>query len=216
MKDPDILAAVGPVAEAFEKLGILYCIGGSVASSAYGKPRATLDVDVVSDLAQRHVGSLVKMLESSCYIDEIAISKAIRRRSSFNLIHLETMIKVDVFIVRDRPYPQQAMRRRRKDTLAEDQQAVEYYLASCEDIILTKLDWYRMGGKVSGRQWSDVVGVLKVQEKSLDRVYLRHWASELNLTGLLEQAFRDAGIQFKGKDPQCTRQTSNSPSEIDP
>ena len=138
------------------------------------------------------------MLESSYYIDEDAILEAIRRHSSFNLIHLETMIKVDVFIVGDEPYPQQALRRRRKDTLDEDQQTVEFYLASSEDIVLIKLDWYRMGGEVSERQWSDVVGVLKVQEKSLDREYLRHWASELKLTGLLEQAFRDAGIQLYG------------------
>lgn len=198
MRYPDLLAAIGPVAEAFEKLGVPYYIGGSVASSAYGAPRATLDVDIVSDLKPQHVRFLAEMLESSYYIDEDAILEAIRRHSSFNLIHLETMIKVDVFIVGDEPYPQQALRRRRKDTLDEDQQAVEFYLASSEDIVLIKLDWYRMGGEVSERQWSDVVGVLKVQEKSLDREYLRHWASELKLTGLLQQAFRDAGIQLYG------------------
>ena len=198
MKDPDLLTAIGPVAEAFEKLGVLYYIGGSIASSAYGAPRATLDVDMVSDLKPQHVPFLVKMLESSYYIDEDEIGEAIRRHSSFNLIHLETMIKVDVFIVGDEPYPRQALRRRRKDTLDENPQAVEYYLASSEDIVLIKLLWYRMGGEVSERQWSDVVGVLKVQDTSLDREYLQHWASELKLTGLLEQAFRDAGIPLYG------------------
>jgi hypothetical protein len=98
MRDPDLLAAIGPVAKAFETLGVLYYIGGSLASSAYGAPRATLDVDMVSDLKPQHVRSLVKMLESSYYIDEDAILEAIHRHSSFNLIHLETMIKVDVFL----------------------------------------------------------------------------------------------------------------------
>jgi len=196
MRDPDLLAAIGPVTEAFEKLGAHYYIGGSIASSAYGAARATLDVDMVSDLKPQHVHNLAKMLESSYYIDEDAIGEAIRKHSSFNLIHLETMIKVDVFIVGDEPYPQQALRRRRKDTLDEDQQAIEFYFATSEDIVLIKLGWYRMGGEVSERQWSDVVGVLKVQDKVLDREYLRHWASELKLTGLLEQAFRDAGIQL--------------------
>ena len=196
MRDSDLLAAIGPVAEAFEKLGALYYIGGSIASSAYGAARATLDVDMVSDLKPQHVRFLANMLESSYYLDEDAILEAIRRHSSFNLIHLETMIKVDVFIVGDEPYPRQALLRRRKDTLDEDQQAVEFYLASSEDIILKKLDWYRMGGEVSERQWSDVVGVLKVQDKALDMEYLRYWASEMKLTGLLEQAFRDAGIQL--------------------
>ena len=190
------MAAIGLVAEAFEKLGAVYYIGGSIASSAYGAARATLDVDMVSDLKPQHVRFLAKMLESSYYIEEDEIGEAIRKHSSFNLIHLETMIKVDVFIVGDEPYPQQALRRRRKDTLDEDQQAVEFYLATSEDIVLIKLDWYRMGGEVYERQWSDVVGVLKVQDKALDREYIRHWASELKLTGLLEQACGDAGIQM--------------------
>lgn len=194
MREPDLLAAIRPVAEAFEKLGVLYYIGGSIASSAYGAARATLDVDMASDLKPQHVPFLTKMLESSYYIDKDEILEAIRKHSSFNLIHLETMIKVDVFIIRDEPYPQQALRRRRKDTLDENQQGVQFYLASSEDIVLIKLDWYRMGGEVSERQWSDVVGVLKVQEKLLDREYLRQWASELKLTDLLEKAFRDAGI----------------------
>lgn len=65
MKNPDMLAAAEPVANAFEKLGIIYCIGGSVASSAYGIPRSTMDVDMISDLKPEHVPSLVKMLEPS-------------------------------------------------------------------------------------------------------------------------------------------------------
>ena len=194
MRDPDLLVAIGPVADAFEKLGALYYIGGSIASSAYGAARSTLDVDMVSDLKPQHVRFLAKMLESSYYIDEDAILEAIRRHSSFNLIHFETMIKVDVFIVGNEPFFQQVLCRRRKDTLDEDQQTVEFYLPSSEDIILIKLGWYRMGGELSERQWSDVVGVLKVQDKAMDREYLRHWASELKLTDLLEKAFRDAGI----------------------
>lgn len=70
MNNPDILIAIEPVAEAFEKLGILYYIGGSVASSAYGIPRSTMDVDMVSDLKPEHVRSFVRMLEPSYYIDE--------------------------------------------------------------------------------------------------------------------------------------------------
>lgn len=194
MREPDLLAAIGPVAEAFEKLGVQYYIGGSIASSAYGTARTTLDVDMASDLKPQDVRSLADMLNASYYIDEDAILEAIRRHSSFNLIHLETMIKVDVFIVGNEPFLQQVLRRRRKDTLDEDQQTVDFYLPSSEDIILIKLDWYRSGGGVSERQWNDVVGVLKVQDKALDREYLRHWASELKLTDLLEKVFRETGI----------------------
>lgn len=194
MKNPDIVAAAEPVVKAFEKLGVPYYIGGSVASSAYGVARATLDVDMVSDLKPEHVHPLAEMLESDYYIDEKMILDAIHRSSSFNLMHLETMLKVDVFVVKDRPYYKEAFKRKRKDSLDEEQGAAEFYLASSEDIILSKLEWFRMGGNVSERQWGDVLGVLKVQGDSLDVKYLRYWAAELGIADLLEQAFRDAGI----------------------
>jgi len=191
MKEPDLLAVIRPVAEAFEKLGAFYYIGGSIASSAYGAARATLDVDMASDLKPQYVDLFVKMLDTSYYIDKDAILEAIRKHSSFNLIHLDT-----IFIIEDKPYPRQALSRRRKETLDEDQHAAEFYFASSEDIVLIKLDWYRIGGEVSERQWSDVIGVLKIQDKALDKDYLRHWASELKLSYLLEKAFQDAGIHI--------------------
>ncbi|MFQ5688042.1 MAG: hypothetical protein ACE5GV_15450, partial [Candidatus Scalindua sp.] len=101
MKSPDIISAVKPVVEGFDKLGIPYYIGGSVASSTYGLARSTLDVDMVSDLKSEYVHQLVKMLEATYYIDEGVILNAIQRRSTFNLIHLESMLKVDVFVERE-------------------------------------------------------------------------------------------------------------------
>jgi len=151
---------------------------------------------MVSDLKHRHVRSFVEQLKPSYYIDEDIISHAIHRHSSFNLIHLETMVKVDVFVAKDQPYQREALRRRRTDTLDEGREDDKYYLVSCEDIILSKLDWNRMGREVSERQWNDVLGVLKVQEHSIDTQYLRRWASEMKLTDLLEQACDDAGVKL--------------------
>lgn len=195
MKGSDILEATEPVADAFEKLGVLYYIGGSVASSAYGIPRSTMDVDMVSDLKPEHVRSLVRMLEPSYYIDENMILDAIERRSSFNIIHLGTMIKIDVFVTKNSSYDIETFKRRRKDTLDEDRSSAEFYLVSPEDIILNKLVWFRMGGGVSDRQQNDVLGVLKVQKDSLDEKYLKYWASELGVRDLLEKAFQDSGIR---------------------
>ena len=192
MKKPDILAALDPVVKAFEKIGVSYYLGGSVASSAYGIARATLDVDLVADLKTQHVNSLTEMLKSDYYIDKEMILDAIKRHASFNLIHLETMLKVDIFIIKDRPYDGVAFQRKRKDTLDEEQGAAEFYLASPEDIILNKLEWFQMGGKVSERQWHDVLGIMKVQRELIDKEYLRRWATELGISDLLEQAFRDA------------------------
>jgi len=86
--DSDIVLAARLVAEAFDKLGIPYYIGGSVASSAYGMARSTMDVDMVADIKPRHVQSLVRMLEASHYIDAEMILDAIERRFSFNIIHI--------------------------------------------------------------------------------------------------------------------------------
>lgn len=194
MKDTDILRTIIPVTQAFDKLGITYYIGGSVASSAYGMARATMDVDCVSDLSPEKVKDFVEMLKAEYYIDEQMILEAIARCSSFNLIHLETMLKVDIFIVKKRPYDQGALRRRKKDTLDDDKDVPEIYLASPEDVILSKLDWFHRGGRTSQKQWEDILGVLKVQKGYLDMEYLNHWACDLDLLDLLKKVFTEAGV----------------------
>jgi len=193
MNTLEILAAITPIADAFEQLGIAYHIGGSVASSAYGFIRATIDADLVADLRLEHVRPLVKQLEADYYIDADAVRDAIRRRSSFNAIHLGTMLKVDVFIPKARPFDQEEQRRVRQEVLVEGTHP--FYMASPEGTILNKLEWYRMGGEVSDRQWNDILGVLKVQATALDMAYLQRWARALEVTDLLERALVDAGLK---------------------
>ncbi len=193
MKKPDIIVALDMVIDCFEKLSIAYYIGGSVASSAYGIARATMDVDLVADIEIPQVNRLVKTLKTDYFIDAEMIKDAIHRGASFNLIHLETMIKIDVFIVEDQPYDSEALARRRPDTLDEESSR-KFYLSSAEDIILSKLRWYQKGGRVSEQQFKDVLGVLKVQADKLDLEYLKLWASRLNLSDLLNRSFDDAGM----------------------
>ena len=195
MKTSSILSALKPVVEAFEKLKISYYIGGSVASSAYGLARTTLDVDLVSDVKLQHVPPLTEKLESAYYVDSGMMISAIREQSSFNLIHLETMIKIDVFILKDRPYDRSTFQRKRKDTLEEEQKSADYYLASPEDVIISKMEWFCRGGKISERQWNDVLGILKIQGNNLDVKYLKHWSAELGLIDLLIKAFDEAGLK---------------------
>jgi hypothetical protein len=190
---PDILAAITPIVEALEELGIPYHIGGSVASSLYGLPRLTIDADLVADIRMKHVRPLVKQLETDYYIDEDMIRDAIRRQSSFNVIHLDTMLKVDVFIPKTRLFDQEELRKVRQEVLSEGTRP--FNIASPEGTILNKLEWYRMGGEVSDRQWNDILGVLKVQGTNLDMAYLQRWAADLSVTDLLERALVDAGLK---------------------
>jgi hypothetical protein len=192
---PSILQALEPVVQAFEALGIGYQIGGSIASSAYGIARATLDVDLVADLNGNQIRPLVDRLLDAYYVDEERVRDAVARRSSFNVIHLESMLKIDVFVLKSRLYDRVAFARARMQNLGEAElPRHHYYVASPEDVILNKLDWYRQGGCVSERQWNDVLGILKVQQYSLDIEYMQRWADALGLSDLLLRALRDSGM----------------------
>jgi hypothetical protein len=192
MNVPDILAATTPVVEALEQLEVPYHIGGSVASSLNGIPRLTIDVDLVTNLRLEHVRPLVRLLEAEYYIDEDAVRDAVKRRSSFNVIHFESILKIDVFVAKSRLFDQEEFRRVRLKTLEGSDRP--FYVASPEGTILNKLEWYRMGGEVSDRQWNDILGVLKVQGTNLDMAYLQSWAVALKVSDLLERALVDAGL----------------------
>ena len=182
------------VIEALEELNVLYLIGGSLASAVHGVARATLDTDLVADLRLEHAEQLAQALSDAFYVDAESIRDAIRHHSSFNVIHLETMFKVDVFVRKQRPFDQAQFERRVAQVVATDPERTAY-VASPEDTVLTKLEWYRMGGEVSDRQWRDVLGVLKVQGEWLDVVYLRRWATALGVANLLEKALTAAEHQ---------------------
>jgi hypothetical protein len=191
---PTILAAMIPVIDAFEQLGVAYYIGGSVASSLHGLPRSTLNVDLIADLRLEHVQPLVTRLQDAYCLDEAAIRTAIQRRASCNLIHLETMLKVDIFVLKTRPFDQGAFQRIQQHHASQTEPARMLVLSSAEDAVLAKLGWYRMGGEVSERQWNDLLGILTVQGTALDLPYLRHWAADLQVTDLLERALAEAHL----------------------
>ncbi len=197
----DAVAVAQAVAEALEKLGIIYWIGGSMASSIYGTPRSTQDVDFVAELKEEQVDALVDALKDEFYIDGEAVRRAIRTRRSFNVIHLDTMYKADIFVLGADRHAQEEKERRRKERLGSEPDAPTAYFCSAEDIILQKLVWYRKGGNISDRQWNDVLSVIKVQANNLDYAYLRRWAFELNINDLLDKALSDAGLSDRSTQP---------------
>ena len=101
------------------------------------------------------------------------------------------MFKVDVFLPKPRLYSQQQMERRVRQPLSPEL-ARQVYFSSAEDSVLSKLEWYRLGGEVSDRQWRDILGVIKTQGERLDLAYLRQWATVLNVVDLLEKALLEA------------------------
>ena len=140
-----------------------YHIGSSVASSFYGVARATLDVDLIVNFPPQQIEPFVQQLKTMYYVDAEMIREAVQRRSSFNLIHLETMIKIDIFVNKDQAFDREVFRRVQHVPLEDEPDPRNIALASPEDVLLRKLEWYKGGGEVSERQWNDVLGMLKVQ-----------------------------------------------------
>lgn len=179
------------VTQTLEQIGVAYAVGGSLASSLHGVMRSTLDVDIVADIRLEHIPLLVATLAEEFYADDEMMREAIKRHSSFNLIHYETAFKVDIFIRKLRRFDNMQLERRRTLVIANDPER-SIYVTSPEDTVLAKLEWYRLGGEVSDRQWRDILGVLKTRAGELDLDYLRVWSRELKVSDLLERVLQEA------------------------
>lgn len=190
----ELLNGVGPVVEGLQELGISYVITGSVAGLAYGMYRSTADVDIVVDLRPEHVGPLVSRLEGTYYSDANMLYEAIQHRSSCNLIYLESMLKVALFIAKNEQFEATIFERARAEEYETAHGEYRFCFTSPEDLVLRKLEWYRNTGLTSERQWTDILGVLKVQADALDFDYMHVWAQRLELSELLELAHEDAGL----------------------
>lgn len=162
----------------FDAEGIPYMLTGSLASTLYGEPRSTVDVDLVVVLDAAALGALLSALpEDRYYVSEDAARDALKRQGQFNVIDLETGWKVDLILRKRRPFSLEEFGRRvRREVLG-----VEIDLVSVEDSILSKLEWARRGG--SERQLRDVRAMVMLQRDRLDVAYIERWAEEL---GVLE------------------------------
>ena len=186
---PPLFEALVLVVRVLDELGITYVVGGSLASSAHGEARTTQDVDIVVDLRAALVVPLIERLQGAFYADVERARQAVERRGSFNIIHLPTMSKIDLFVAGDTAAERAQMERRQRLPLPGLPE-VTLALASPEDVIVQKLRWFRLGNEVSERQWRDALGIVRVQGEALDRAYLRQAARGLGVDDLLERLLR--------------------------
>lgn len=177
--------------DVLDRLGIIYAIGGSVASSAYGTMRFTQDADIAVQPFGPVADRFYDAIKDEFYISNEAMREALDSCGSFNVIHLETSFKIDIFVQGPGEFEQRLLARRRKARLS-DAGHMDLDVVSPEDIVLLKLRWFNRIGGTSERQWSDVLGVLGVQGNALDFEYLTASARELGLEELLNRAMAEA------------------------
>jgi hypothetical protein len=182
----DALDVALQVARALEQIGAGYFLGGSLASSLQGEPRATNDIDFVVKWSVSQVTPFASALGPDFAVDEDALRDAIRRGGSFNIYYLPLVTKIDLFTLGREPFDASEFARRRPVRVRAD--GSELYVKSPEDTVLRKLLWYQAGGEVSSTQWRDVVEVLRVSGPLLDRTYLAEWAGRLHIDDLLTRA----------------------------
>jgi hypothetical protein len=188
---PDPTAVAATVTRQLERLGIRYVIGGSFASSLHGEPRSTNDVDIVADLDQRSAVDLVQSLGPEFHADRDAAIEAVRSNASFNVVHVATAVKIDIFVAGTDALDQERLQRRQRVTVAAEDASESFFVDTAEDVVLRKLEWFRRGGEVSERQWRDVIAVLRVR-RELNHEYLLEWATRLGVADLLKRAMEVA------------------------
>lgn len=175
------------VLDALDSLEIPYMVTGSFASNFWGRPRFTHDADLVVEILPEKAEALARLLEGNFYAPGFAIREAAERRGHFNVICLTQPFKVDLWMRKETPYDRERFGRRRQVEML----GRRVWIASPEDTILSKLDWYRISPTLS-QQFQDALGVYEIQEPNLDQTYLDHWASELGVADLLADIRRQA------------------------
>ena len=189
MTDIDEYEVALRVAAVLEDMGIEYTLGGSLASSLYGEPRATNDVDFAVRFEEEHIAAFVERLGPDFVVDTEAFRMAVRLQRSHQVYFLPLALKIDFFVRGAAPLDRSEFARRIRIPIGE---RGALYAATAEDSLLRKLLWFKAGGKVSDRQWRDILGILRVSGNTLDHTYVAAWAAKLEVEDLFTLALHQA------------------------
>lgn len=179
--------AFEPLRSALERASIRFAIGGSWASTAFGEPRFTNDVDILAEFTDEGLAEFINNLPVSFYVDAEEARTAVRLGRSFNVIHTPTALKFDFFPAAAFPLgPEELDRVIYLSDTSLSKAAVPF--VTPEDILLAKLYWFRLGGEVSEVQWRDIKGLVRACGSRLDRSYLQQAAVKVAVCDLLDMA----------------------------
>jgi hypothetical protein len=184
---------LGPLSAVLNALRLPFIVVGSTASSARGIPRFTKDIDLIVRIGAIQAERLASALGKDWYAEPDQIRQAIQNGRSFNVIHIPSSWKIDLFPAQT-DFHDSEMHRATPEPLTIDGESVVCPVSTPEDIVVAKLRWYKDGGQVSDRQWSDIGGVIATNP-SLDVDYLRLWAGRLQVMDLLEKALTESATQ---------------------
>jgi len=169
------------VVRRLEVAAIPYMITGSIATNFYAVPRMTRDIDIVIELKTVDLDRIMRLFEKDFYIDRDMMANAVKGRDMFNIIHNESIVKIDFIVRKDIPYRQIEFDRRR----TIDVEGTRMSVVSPEDLILSKLYWAK--DSLSETQLRDVKNILETVEK-LDLPYIEKWVHDLGLEPVYEKA----------------------------
>jgi hypothetical protein len=172
------------VVDQLEDMGLRYFITGSIASISYGEARFTNDIDIVVDLPARRAADLCRRFpDDQFYVSEDAALDAARGHGQFNIIHPASGLKIDIIVPPPSEFTVERFVRAVRMPAGDDSEAV---FSSAEDIILSKMLFYREGK--SDKHLRDIAGIIRIRGERLDQAYIEHWARRLGLEEIWQAA----------------------------
>jgi len=175
----DLLSLLKKVTNRLKKAEISYMVSGGVAVSYWGFPRTTHDIDIVIEAKKEDKEKIVALFEKDFYISPEAAEDAIETRFTFNIIHHQSGLKVDFWLVKKEPFGILEFKRRLRKKIFDK----EIFIISPEDLVLTKLLAYKETR--SHRRLEDAESILK--SSKVDLKYIKNWAEKQSTIKILEE-----------------------------